>query len=323
MHALLFESFHDELEKIAYLNPLNMAIDATIGAVNAEDPVKGAIGGAVGGTLGGLAGEVVGDAATRSLKGVAPRASKYFPMAGLVLGSTAGAVSLARAIGGKKDRSPRAPKRRAAAQTAWMNRPENISKINSLLERNARKMHNKPLNQLNEQQWQASYDRSLQTMTGLYQQSKEKRAYVDPSGRQQRVMGANYLSSGVVPANKALRMTRRRGMRNPIHGSTAAVSQPAMPKTAEVTYRGVTFPGYNKPIASNRKGKKKMVLVKKGDKVRIIHFGQKGYQDFTQHKDKARRKNYLTRSAGIRNKSGQLTKDDPFSPNYWARRKLW
>lgn len=323
MNDILLAAFHDELEKIAYLNPFNMAIDATIGAVNAEDPVKGAIGGAVGGTLGGLAGEAVGDAATRSLKGVAPRASKYFPMAGLVLGSTAGAVSLARAIGGKKDRSPRAPKRRTAAQTTWMNRPENISKINSLLERNARKMHNKPLNQLNEQQWQTSYDRSLQTMTGLYQQSKEKRAYVNPSGQKQRVMGANYLSSGVVTANKALRMTQRRGMRNPIHGSTAAVSQPAMPKTAEVTYRGVTFPGYNKPIASNRKGKKKMVLVKKGDKVRIIHFGQKGYQDFTQHKDKARRKNYLTRSAGIRNKSGQLTKDDPFSPNYWARRKLW
>ena len=50
---------------------------------------------------------------------------------------------------------------------------------------------------------------------------------------------------------------------------------------------------------------------------------EKGYEDFRQHKDKQRRKNYLTRSAGIRNKSGKLTKDDPFSPNYWARKELW
>ncbi len=90
-----------------------------------------------------------------------------------------------------------------------------------------------------------------------------------------------------------------------------------------VEYRGTKFPGYNKPIASNRDGKKKMVLVKRGDKIKLVHFGQKGYQDFTQHKDKKRQKNYLTRSAGIRNKSGKLTKDDPFSPNYWARKELW
>ena len=94
-------------------------------------------------------------------------------------------------------------------------------------------------------------------------------------------------------------------------------------KTAEVEYRGRTFPGYNKPVRSDRKNKKKMVLVKRGDKIKLVHFGQKGYEDFTQHKDKKRQKNYLTRSAGIRNKSGKLTKDDPFSPNYWARRELW
>ena len=94
-------------------------------------------------------------------------------------------------------------------------------------------------------------------------------------------------------------------------------------KMASVEYRGKTFPGYGKPIASDRKNKKKMVLVKRGDKVKLVHFGQKGYQDFTQHKDKKRQKNYLTRSAGIKNKSGQLTKNDPFSPNYWARRELW
>ena len=96
-----------------------------------------------------------------------------------------------------------------------------------------------------------------------------------------------------------------------------------MTKKAEVEYRGITFPGYNKPIASNRKNKKKMVLVKRGDKIRLVHFGQKGYEDFTQHKDKKRRENYLKRSGGIRGKGGKLTANDPFSANYWARKELW
>jgi len=94
-------------------------------------------------------------------------------------------------------------------------------------------------------------------------------------------------------------------------------------KISQVVYRGTTFPGYNTPISSNKKEKKKMVLVKRGDKVKLVHFGQKGYEDYTQHGSEERRKNYLTRSAGIRDGSGKLTKDDPFSPNYWARRKLW
>ena len=92
---------------------------------------------------------------------------------------------------------------------------------------------------------------------------------------------------------------------------------------ASVEYRGITFPGYNKPIASNRKGKKKMVLVKRGDRVKLVHFGQKGYEDFTQHKDPKRRANYLKRSGGIRGKGGKRTASDPFSANYWARRELW
>jgi hypothetical protein len=91
----------------------------------------------------------------------------------------------------------------------------------------------------------------------------------------------------------------------------------------KVEYDGRSFPGYNQPVPSDQKGKKMMVLVKKGEKVKLVHFGQKGYEDFTQHKDPERRKNYLKRSAGIRGKDGKLTKDDPFSPNYWARKVLW
>ncbi len=94
-------------------------------------------------------------------------------------------------------------------------------------------------------------------------------------------------------------------------------------KAESIQYRGATFPGYNKPIKSNRKGKKKMVLVRKGGRTKLVHFGHASYEDYTQHKDKKRRENYLRRSAGIKGKGGRLTKDDPFSPNYWARRELW
>ena len=91
-------------------------------------------------------------------------------------------------------------------------------------------------------------------------------------------------------------------------------------KEAEVEYHGKTFPGYNQPIKSDSADKKMMVLAKKGDEVKLVHFGQKGYQHNYSPEAK---QNYLTRSAGIRDKSGHLTKDDPFSPNYWARKDLW
>jgi hypothetical protein len=90
-----------------------------------------------------------------------------------------------------------------------------------------------------------------------------------------------------------------------------------------IEYRGRTFPNYNKPIKSWRKNKKKAVLVKQGDTVKVVHYGHTGYSDYTKHKDKKRRKNYLTRSAGIRDKDGNLTKNNKFSPNYWARKDLW
>jgi len=80
----------------------------------------------------------------------------------------------------------------------------------------------------------------------------------------------------------------------------------------------------NKPVKSNAKGKKMMVLASKkvnGEtRVKLIHFGALGYGH--NYSQKAKR-NYLQRSAGIKNKKGELTKNDPFSANYWARRILW
>jgi hypothetical protein len=66
---------------------------------------------------------------------------------------------------------------------------------------------------------------------------------------------------------------------------------------------------------------------------RTINFGNKNYSHYfdktgllpknLNHLDPKRRENYLTRSAGIRNGKGQLTKDDPTSKNFHARKILW
>ena len=76
------------------------------------------------------------------------------------------------------------------------------------------------------------------------------------------------------------------------------------------------------PFASKLPSKKFSVYVMKDGKKKLIHYGDSNYEDYTQHKDKARRKSYLARSAGIRNKEGKLTKNDKNSANYWAR-TLW
>jgi len=78
-----------------------------------------------------------------------------------------------------------------------------------------------------------------------------------------------------------------------------------------------------KPKKSTKSGKKGMVYVLKEGKKRLIYFGDSSMKDYTQHKDPKRKKNYLNRSAGIRNKQGKLTKDDKNSANYYARRYLW
>ena len=67
-----------------------------------------------------------------------------------------------------------------------------------------------------------------------------------------------------------------------------------------------------------------MVYVKgeSGNK-RLIHFGDSSMQDFTQHKDKDRRKNYLARSGGIKDKAGNLTKNNKNKANYYSRKYLW
>ena len=92
-------------------------------------------------------------------------------------------------------------------------------------------------------------------------------------------------------------------------------------KSAQVNYRGMTFDDYNKPKEAPPGDKHKMVvLVKSQNKTKLVRFGHRDYKH--NYSDSAKN-NYLTRSAGIRDKNGNLTKDDPFSPNYWSRKVLW
>jgi len=80
---------------------------------------------------------------------------------------------------------------------------------------------------------------------------------------------------------------------------------------------------------SKSKNKKYSVITPKGKK---INFGDKRYQQFNDkiglyskmdHGDPIRRKSYLSRSKGIKNKQGQLTYKNPESANYYSVKYLW
>ena len=67
---------------------------------------------------------------------------------------------------------------------------------------------------------------------------------------------------------------------------------------------------------STRKDKKFMVENPKG---KMVHFGAKGYDDYTKHKDDTRRQNYLSRATKIKGD----WKKDKYSPNNLAINILW
>lgn len=87
---------------------------------------------------------------------------------------------------------------------------------------------------------------------------------------------------------------------------------------------------YKVSAPSTSKDKKYDVLDMDGKKIlsfgslSMEHFNDRiGYYKKLNHGDIKRRKSYLARSAGIINKEGNFTKDDPESPNYWSRTFLW
>ena len=67
---------------------------------------------------------------------------------------------------------------------------------------------------------------------------------------------------------------------------------------------------------STSKNKKYMVFDEQGKK---IHFGSILYEDYTKHKDKKRRLNYLKRASNIKGNWRQ----NPFSPNMLSIILLW
>jgi hypothetical protein len=85
----------------------------------------------------------------------------------------------------------------------------------------------------------------------------------------------------------------------------------------EVYRRAKKYLGKTAKIGlSTKKEKKYMVTTPNG---RVVHFGQMGYEDYTKHQNKTRRKNYLNRSSKIRGD----WKNDKYSANNLSRILLW
>ena len=67
---------------------------------------------------------------------------------------------------------------------------------------------------------------------------------------------------------------------------------------------------------SERKDKKFCVVAPDG---KTVHFGQKGYTDFTKHQNQQRRENYLNRATNIRGN----WRNNKYSANNLAINLLW
>lgn len=68
---------------------------------------------------------------------------------------------------------------------------------------------------------------------------------------------------------------------------------------------------------STIKNKKYVAVLKEGNTMHTVHFGAKGYSDFTQHHDEARKKRYLARHKKREDWSNPLT------AGFWSRWVLW
>lgn len=71
-----------------------------------------------------------------------------------------------------------------------------------------------------------------------------------------------------------------------------------------------------KPAPSGSGKKWQVTIPGKGGRTKTVKFGARGYEDYTQHKDKSRRKNYRSR-----HQNDNL--DDPRSAGFWSWYVLW
>jgi len=82
-----------------------------------------------------------------------------------------------------------------------------------------------------------------------------------------------------------------------------------------VTYRGEKFSGYNKPKRTPKASKSHAVLAKKGDKVKLVRFGQQGVSGDGK-KNTARRRSFHARH-------NCSAKKDKFTAGYWSCKHKW
>lgn len=81
-------------------------------------------------------------------------------------------------------------------------------------------------------------------------------------------------------------------------------------------YKELGFTKVGQKRKSTLPNKKWMVLAKKGESYKIVHGGQKGMEDYSQHHDKKRQKRFWQRMGGEDSKNAK----DPFSALYWHKR---
>lgn len=87
----------------------------------------------------------------------------------------------------------------------------------------------------------------------------------------------------------------------------------------KIKYRGEIFDGFNKPKQYRGKGKfKKRVLAKEGDKIKIVNYGHRDYEDYTTHGDSERRKNFRKRHG-----CDPVSNLSKLTAKYWACQDLW
>ncbi len=70
-------------------------------------------------------------------------------------------------------------------------------------------------------------------------------------------------------------------------------------------------------ITPSRGKKKYTVRVASDNRIKTLHFGAKGYEDYTTHKDKKRKARYLARNRKKEDWS------DPFTAGFWSTHILW
>ena len=83
-------------------------------------------------------------------------------------------------------------------------------------------------------------------------------------------------------------------------------------KGGRLSYRGESFPGYNKPVRTSGGNKKFKVLAKKGDQIKIVRYGDPNMT--IKKSNPERRKSFRARH----NCDAVEKKKDVFAASYWS-----